>query len=136
MKSVFYSCFFLLLSVGIWAQNQEIEIRSAGSFQLDEEQFPGANILEKSDTQQVHLVHQGMDVWSDKAFFYKQENRFNAIGNVRVQQGDSLILTSKLVDYDGNIKLAVAKENVVLDNKEMLLKTDTLYFDRIQIKKQ
>lgn len=131
MKSVFYSCFFLLLSVGIWAQNQEIEIRSAGSFQLDEEQFPGANILEKSDTQQVHLVHQGMDVWSDKAFFYKQENRFNAIGNVRLQQGDSLILTSKLVDYDGNIKLAVAKENVVLDNKEMLLKTDTLYFDRI-----
>ncbi len=131
MKAVFNSWVFLLLSVGLWAQNQEIEIRSAGSFQLDEEQFPGANILEKSDTQQVHLVHQGMDVWSDKAFFYKQENRFNAIGNVRVQQGDSLRLTSKMVDYDGNVKLAVAKENVVLDNKEMLLKTDTLYFDRV-----
>lgn len=131
MKVVFHSCLLLLFSFGLSAQEQEIEIRKAGSFQLDQENFPGANILTKSATQQVHLVHQGMDIWSDKAFFYKSENRFNAIGNVRVQQGDSLVLTSKLVNYDGKTKLAVAKENVVLDNKEMLLKTDTLYFDRI-----
>ena len=131
MKVVFHSCLLLLFSFGLSAQEQEIEIRKAGSFQLDQENFPGANILTKSATQQVHLVHQGMDIWSDKAFFYKSENRFNAIGNVRVQQGDSLVLTSKLVNYDGKTKLAVAKEDVVLDNKEMLLKTDTLYFDRI-----
>jgi lipopolysaccharide export system protein LptA len=131
MKATSYSLVLLFLSFGLWAQEQQIEIRQAGSFQLDEEQFPGANILERSATQQVHMVHEGMDVWSDKAFFYKQENRFNAVGNVRVQQGDSIVLTSQTVDYDGNIKLAVAKENVVLDNKEMLLKTDTLYFDRI-----
>lgn len=124
-----FSLFFLY--VGVCAQEEQIEIRQAGSFQLDEENFPGANILERNTTQQVHLVHQGMDVWSDKAFFYKNENRFNAVGNVRVQDGDSLVLTSELVDYDGSIKLAVAKLNVVLDNKEMLLKTDTLYFDRI-----
>ena len=131
MKAVFYSCLLLLLSFGISAQEQEIEIRKAGSFKIDQDNFPGANILTRSATQQVHLVHQGMDVWSDKAFFYKSENRFNAIGNVRIEQGDSLVLTSKLVNYDGKSKLAVAKENVVLDNKEMLLKTDTLYFDRI-----
>ena len=131
MKVVFHSCLLLLFSFGLSAQEQEIEIRKAGSFQLDQENFPGANILTKSATQQVHLVHQGMDIWSDKAFFYKSENRFNAIGNVRVQQGDSLVLTSKLVNYYGKTKLAVAKEDVVLDNKEMLLKTDTLYFDRI-----
>ena len=131
MKPVFTSCLLLLLSFGLSAQEQEIEIRKAGSFQLDQDNFPGANILTRSATEQVHLVHQGMDVWSDKAFFYKAENRFNAIGNVRVQQGDSLVLTSKLVNYDGNRKLAVAKVNVILDNIDMLLETDTLYFDRI-----
>ena len=73
-----------------------------------------------------------MDVWSDKAFFYKKENRFDAFGNVRIVQGDSLVLTSKTVNYDGKIKLAVAKDQVLLDNKEMLLKTDTLYFDRMK----
>ncbi len=131
MKAILYSWFLVLSPFLLGAQEQQIEIRQAGSFQLDEENFPGANILERSPSEQVHMVHQGMDVWSDKAFFYKKENRFNAIGNVRVQQGDSIVLTSKSVDYNGNIKLAVAKENVVLDNKEMLLNTDTLYFDRI-----
>ena len=130
MRAVLFYCLLLLSISGIWAQEKEIEIRQAGSFQLDEENFPGANILERSAAKQVHLVHQGMDVWSDKAFFYKKENRFDAFGNVRIVQGDSLVLTSKTVNYDGKIKLAVAKEQVMLDNKEMLLKTDTLYFDR------
>lgn len=132
MRAILFSCSLLLSATGLWAQEKEIEIRQAGSFQLDEENFPGANILERSASQQVHLVHQGMDVWSDKAFFYKKENKFDAFGNVRVNQGDSLVLTCKTVNYDGNIKLAVAKQQVVLDNKEMLLKTDTLYFDRIK----
>jgi hypothetical protein len=117
MRAILFSCLLLLSSTGLWAQEKEIKIRQAGSFQLDEENFPGANILERSATKQVHLVHQGMDVWSDKAFFYKKENRFDAFGSVRIIQGDSLILTSKTVNYDGKIKLAVAKEQVVLDNK-------------------
>lgn len=132
MRAILFSCSLLLSATGLWAQEKEIEIRQAGSFQLDEENFPGANILERSTSKQVHLVHQGMDVWSDKAFFYKKENRFDAFGNVRINQGDSLVLTCKVVNYDGKIKLAVAKQQVVLDNKEMLLKTDTLYFDRIK----
>ena len=132
MRAIFFSCSLLLSATGLWAQEKEIEIRQAGSFQLDEENFPGANILERSTSEQVHLVHQGMDVWSDKAFFYKKENKFDAFGNVRINQGDSLLLTCKTVNYDGNVKLAVAKQQVVLDNKEMLLKTDTLYFDRIK----
>lgn len=132
MRAILFSCSLLLSATGLWAQEKEIEIRQAGSFRLDEENFPGANILERSTSKQVHLVHQGMDVWSDKAFFYKKENRFDAYGNVRINQGDSLVLTCKVVNYDGKIKLAVAKQQVVLDNNEMLLETDTLYFDRIK----
>src|SRR5210317_1881111 len=130
MKTAWYSLVLLLITCITWAQEQEIEIRQAGSFQLDQEKYPGANILERSATQQVHLVHQGMDVWSDKAFFYKKENRFDAYGNVRLHQGDSLMLTGKKISYDGNTKMAVAKENVLLDNQDMKLKTDLLYYDR------
>jgi lipopolysaccharide export system protein LptA len=132
MRAILFYYLLLLSISGIRAQEKEIEIRQAGSFQLDEENFPGANILERSAAKQVHLVHQGMDFWSDKTFFYKKENRFDAFGNVRIVQGDSLVLTSKTVNYDGKIKLAVAKDQVLLDNKEMLLKTDTLYFDRMK----
>lgn len=130
MRAILFSWLLLLPLSGLFAQEKEIEIRKAGSFQLDEEKFPGANILKRSTNEQVHLVHEGMDVWSDKAFFYKKENRFDAYGNVRIIQGDSMVMTSESVAYDGASKLAVAKLQVVLDNKEMLLKTDTLYFDR------
>ena len=47
MKTASYSWVLLLFTWGIWAQEQEIEIRQAGSFQLDEDNFPGANILER-----------------------------------------------------------------------------------------
>ena len=130
MKTAWYSWVLLLITCTAWAQEKEIEIRRAGSFQLDQENFPGANILTRSATEQVYLVHEGMDVWADKAFFYKKENRFDALGNVRIQQGDSLLLTGKKVSYDGKTKVAVAKERVYLDNKDMILETDTLYFDR------
>ncbi len=130
MKTAWYSWVLLLITCTAWAQEKEIEIRRAGSFQLDQENFPGANILTRSATEQVYLVHEGMDVWADKAFFYKKENRFDALGNVRIQKGDSLLLTGKKVSYDGKTKVAVAKEKVYLDNKDMILETDTLYFDR------
>ena len=130
MKTAWYSWVLLLITCTAWAQEKEIEIRRAGSFQLDQENFPGANILTRGATEQVYLVHEGMDVWADKAFFYKKENRFDALGNVRIQQGDSLLLTGKKVSYDGKTKVAVAKEKVYLDNKDMILETDTLYFDR------
>jgi hypothetical protein len=48
MRAILFSCSLLLSATGLWAQEKEIEIRQAGSFQLDEENFPGANILERS----------------------------------------------------------------------------------------
>jgi len=53
-----------------------------------------------------------------------------AIGNVRMQQGDSVEMNSGKLDYDGNTKLARAWEQVDLTDGQMTLTTDTLYFDR------
>ena len=75
MKTAWYSWVLLLITCTAWAQEKEIEIRRAGSFQLDQENFPGANILTRSATEQVYLVHEGMDVWADKAFFYKKTGK-------------------------------------------------------------
>ena len=62
MRAILFSWLLLLPLSGLFAQEKEIEIRKAGSFQLDEEKFPGANILKRSTNEQVHLVHEGMDV--------------------------------------------------------------------------
>jgi lipopolysaccharide export system protein LptA len=110
-------------------QGQKINIVYGGSFTKDESLRPGASIFSK-DQRQVQFEHQGADLWCDYALLYQKENRLEAIGNVRLKQGDSILMTSGYVEYDGNQKLAKASREVRLTNQSMTLTTDTLYFDR------
>lgn len=100
------------------------------NFTKNEAKYPGASIFSKDDERQVQFEHQGADLWCDIAIFYSAENRLRAIGNIRLQQGDSIEMNSGKIDYDGNTKLAKAWENVDLTDGQMTLTTDTLYFDR------
>lgn len=111
-------------------ENRQINIVYGANFTKDEVQFPGASIFSKDDQRQVQFEHQGADLWCDVAIFYTRENKLRAIGNIRLQQGDSIELNSGKIDYDGNTKLAKAWESVDLTNGQMVLTTDTLYFDR------
>jgi hypothetical protein len=108
---------------------KQINIVYGANFTKNEAQYPGASIFSK-DERQVQFEHQGADLWCDIAIFYQKENKLRAIGNIRLQQGDSVSMTSGKIDYDGNLKLAKAWESVVLKNTDMTLRTDTLYFDR------
>ncbi|AYN68526.1 OstA-like protein [Euzebyella marina] len=114
-------------------QNKQINIVYGANFTKNEAQFPGASIFSK-DTRQVQFEHQGADLWCDIAIYYQKENRLRALGNVRLQQGDSIELTSGKINYDGETKLAKAYEDVLLradqQTGQMTLRTDTLYFDR------
>lgn len=108
---------------------KKITIVYGGTFTKDETLRPGASIFSK-DTRQVQFEHQGADLWCDYALLYQKENRLEAIGNVRLQQGDSVVMTSGYVEYDGDLKRAKAYETVRLTNRSMTLTTDTLYLDR------
>ena len=110
-------------------ETKQINIVYGANFTKDEAQYPGASIFSKDD-RQVQFEHQGADLWCDIAIFYQKENKLKALGNIRLQQGDSIQMTSGKIDYDGNVKLAKAWESVVLKNTDMTLRTDTLYFDR------
>lgn len=115
-------------------EKKEINIVYGANFTKDEEKLPGGAVFSK-DERQVQFEHQGADLWCDVAIFYQKENRLEARGNIRLQQGDSVTMTSGRIDYDGNSKLAKAFENVLLQSKtsesgNMTLRTDTLRFDR------
>ena len=114
-------------------ESKQINIVYGANFTKDEAQFPGASIFSK-DNRQVQFEHQGADLWCDIAIYYQKENRLRALGNVRLQQGDSIEMTSGKINYDGETKLAKAFESVLLEtqqeNGQMTLRTDTLYFDR------
>jgi len=114
------------------AQQKNIEIKDSGAFgDIDEENFPGASILTRSDQGQVHIYHDGIDMFCDRAIFYGKEDFIEAYGNVNMKQGDTLNLTSKYVEYSGKTQLAFASGDVVLTDPQSTITTDTLYFNRV-----
>lgn len=134
MKKLFILLFLVQIS---FAQTQNpvnkktvIKIVYGGNLNVNENKYPGAKIFSKTESGQVRFEHEGMDLWCDRAVLFQDRNWVKAYGNVFIQQGDSVEMSSEYIEYDGNTKLAVSKRNVRLQNTDMTLTTDTLYFDR------
>lgn len=74
----------------------------------------------------------GMIMYCDSAHFYETSNSFDAYGNVRMEQGDTLFVFSDELEYDGAEELAVLYANpgkkVRLINRDVELKTDVFNY--------
>lgn len=120
----------LLWSSNSFGQRREIQYESDRTIR-NEERYPGAFILSKVDDQ-VHFTHEGIEVWADQAIHYADENFFKAYGNVRMEQGDTVTMTSRYAEYNGDTQFAFASGNVRMQSPKTSLQTDTLFFDRIK----
>jgi lipopolysaccharide export system protein LptA len=108
------------------AQAKRIQIVHSDISSIDEENLPGATILLGN----VVIRHQGIKLNCKKAVHYKNENFIKAYGDVVLNQGDSIVQTSRYTEYNGNSKQALSWGNVVIKDPKMTLSTDTLNFDR------
>lgn len=79
----------------------------------------------------VKLRHDSMYMYCDSALIYDLLNSFEAFGNVRMEQGDTLFIYGDYLYYDGQIQLAQLRDNVRMINRETELTTDSLNYDRI-----
>lgn len=127
----------LLIALGfsLSSQSQErrrIQIEYSGFLDKDKANYPGATILTRDDRQQIHIIHEGVNMWCDKAIHYAEEDFIEAYGNVKMKQGDSIDMSSKYVEYSGKSQLAFASGNVILKEPSSTLTTDTLWFDRVK----
>ena len=131
-----YYIFFLLIVLAIstsYSQEQrKIQFEYSGFLDRDEDKYPGAFIFTRDDSQQVHIIHDGVNLWCDQAIHYKEQDFVEAYGNVRVVQGDTITMTSKYLEYSGKTKLAFASGDVLLKEPASTLTTDTLFFDRVK----
>ena len=79
----------------------------------------------------VKFDHEGTLMYCDSALFNESTNSFDAFGNVRMEQGDTLTLTSMVLYYNGIDRLARARYDVVLRHQKTILYTDSLDYDRL-----
>lgn len=126
MKTIFIFIIFLLFTHLVFAQGSKITIVHSDNSSIDEERLPGATILLGN----VKIKHEGIILQCKKAIHYKNNNFIKAYGNVILNQGDTIIQTSKYTEYNGNTQKALSWGDVVLKDPQMTLSTDTLHFDR------
>jgi lipopolysaccharide export system protein LptA len=126
MRKTYLLLLFLVLTFNVFSQEKRIKIVHADNTFVDEDKYPGATILSGN----VHVIHQGISLKCKKAIQYKKSNFLKAIGNVVINQGDTIIQTSNYTNYNGNTKLATSWGKVKLKDNAVTLLTDRLNFDR------
>ena len=108
-------------------EDNRVYLVHADQLHYDQYVNPDAQILHGH----VSFRHQGATLFCDSAHFYEMTNSFEAFGNVKMYQGDTLSLFSEYAYYDGNDQMAMARRKVVLKHRQSTLYTDSLNYDRM-----
>jgi len=66
---------------------------------------------------------------SDSAYFYQLQNAFDAFSHVVIDQGDTLHIYADKLHYDGNTKIAVLTDNVIMVDKDATLTTNNFVYN-------
>lgn len=74
----------------------------------------------------VQIKVDGAYLWCDSLYSYSNKNMVDAFGNVHIIRGDTLDMYADFINYNGDTKLAKARRNVRLIDKQMTLTTDSL----------
>lgn len=133
IKLIYIALFLFAFTVNTQAQERKrIQIEYSGFLDKDQDNYPGATILTRDDSQQIHIIHAGINMWCDKAIHYSDDDFIEAYGNVKMKQGDSINMSSNYAEYSGKSEMAFASGDVILKEPSSILTTDTLYFDRVK----
>lgn len=106
---------------------KKVYLEFAETLDFDEKLNPDYQILRGN----VRFRKEGMYMFCDSAYFYETSNSLDAFGNVRMEQGDTLFVYSDVMFYDGVTQIARLRENVRMENQDMVLFTDSLNYDLV-----
>ena len=77
----------------------------------------------------VSFKHNDAVMTCDSAYHYTAENKMKAFGKIKINKGDSITLTGKMLTYFGSDNKADIKGNVVLIDKHMTLNTEQVFYN-------
>ncbi len=107
-------------------EKKKIIIENSDFVDMNQTEIPGATVF----TGNVRIIHNGVKMYCNKAYHFKDENYVKAFGNVQMNQGDTITMNSRYAEYNGDKEFAFATGDVVLRSPESTLTTDTVYFDK------
>ncbi len=98
---------------------------------LQSESFIGIKVNGKNTQKVIKPVfsQDNATLICDSALFYIEKNSFDAFGNVHINQADTINIYSDLLNYNGNTKQAILKNNVRMIDKDAVLTTNDLDYN-------
>ncbi len=125
LLSIFILVLFSKLIFG-QEEHKKVEILHANTLEYDE----STGVQAKRLLGKVVFKHEDAYMFCDSAYFFDGSNTIKAYSNVRIKQGDTILLIGNYLEYDGNSKLAKMRDSVVLKHRDTYLLTDSLDYDR------
>ncbi len=115
-----------LVAVPLHAQQggTRVEILGADEWRFDERVAPGAQRL----TGNVRFRHGQALMWCDSAYLFNDQ-RVDAFGHVRIDQGDTLRMRGDRLHYNGERRVARMEGDVSLEDGSMRLIAPSLEHD-------
>lgn len=106
-------------------QKNKVFLEYADELVADEKLTPDFQVLRGN----VKFRKEGMFMYCDSAYFYGDTDSFDAFGNVKMEQGDTLFVYADELYYNGFDEFARLRNNVKLENRNVTLFTDSLDYD-------
>ena len=126
MNKYVLSFLFLLVTVSVWGQSKsKVNLISSTTM----ESAPGP------DGKRIIKVHNGVfkqdysTLTSDSAYFYPDQNMVDAFSHVVINQGDTVHIYSDKLNYNGNTKIAILTNHVIMVDKDATLTTDNFTYN-------
>jgi lipopolysaccharide export system protein LptA len=125
MKNILFFLFISISLIGYSQQTKKMKILNADVTYNDE-----------GNSEVIHSVGNviveinGATIRCKQVEMYPDKNYMKAIGDVVMNQGDTISQTSDYADYDGDKKLLKSWGNVVLKDPTMELTSEKIHFDR------
>jgi len=100
-----------------------IQSRYLRPFQTDS--MPGIRLIGD-----VILKHDSTFIYCDSVYYFEKSNRIQAFDDILVAMPDSVNLRCQRLFYDGNTRIAKAKQSIRLTDRDTELRTDNINFYR------
>src|SRR5690606_2170050 len=120
MKSFFLICFSFFIALSSIAQRRQIEIKNA-------DKMVGDKQLRRLYGN-VAFKHQKTTMYCDSAYFYAQDNKFEAYGHIKILDNSVTIIADTLF-YNSQTSIAKLRGNVIMTDPEMKLTTQFLDYN-------
>ncbi len=128
MKRIFH-LFIILTGIIYQAQAQQAGQGPKKVLLIQSEKMTGSSSNDVINVLKPVFSHENSLLSSDSARFNQAKNTFDAFGHVVITRPDGTTVSSDILNYNGNTKIAVLTDNVQLVDKDVTLTTDYLTYN-------